>query len=112
MSVSEIPLTANNQYFTISLSGSTVRMRLIYRDAAGWILDIQDSEGTDLVSGVPLIPGVNLSEHYPHLDFDGMLVVGREADGTVSPAASGPGLSGTLYFIQKEYYESELVTSF
>lgn len=40
MNAVEIPLTPDNQQFNIQLNGSTTTIRLIWRDVAGWIMDV------------------------------------------------------------------------
>ncbi|PQQ24781.1 phage baseplate plug family protein [Photorhabdus hindustanensis] len=101
MQVSEIPLTASNQMFAIKLGNQNVKMRLIYRDAAGWIMDIQNNAGVDLLVGAPLIPGINLLEQYPYLGINGMLVIASDADSAEYPTDTNLGLSSHLYFVQQ-----------
>ncbi|HHU1433407.1 TPA: phage baseplate plug family protein [Escherichia coli] len=55
MNVTEIPLSPDNQLFRIQLAETTYTLRVIWRDSAGWILDVQDSSGEPLLSGVPLV---------------------------------------------------------
>jgi hypothetical protein len=59
MNVTEIRLSPDNQQFRIQLGNTTYTLRIIWRDAAGWILDVMDSSGAALLSGVPLVTGVN-----------------------------------------------------
>ncbi|KAA1194857.1 phage baseplate plug family protein [Photorhabdus heterorhabditis] len=101
MQVSEIPLTASNQFFAIKLGDQNVKMRLIYRDSAGWVMDIQDKSGVDMLVGAPLIPGINLLEQYPYLGINGMLVIANDADSAEYPTSTNLGLSSHLYFVQQ-----------
>ncbi|WP_036769330.1 phage baseplate plug family protein [Photorhabdus australis] len=101
MPVSEIPLTANNQTFAIKLGNTDIKMRLIYRDIAGWVMDIQDKSGVELLTGASLIPGVNLLEQYPYIGINGMLVIASDADSAEYPTKDSLGLSSHLYFIQR-----------
>ncbi|WP_387467130.1 phage baseplate plug protein [Photorhabdus sp. RM323S] len=101
MQVSEIPLTASNQFFAIKLGENNIKIRLIYRDRAGWIMDIQNNAGVDLLVGAPLIPGVNLLEQYPYLGINGMLVIASDADSAKYPTSTNLGLSSHLYFVQQ-----------
>ncbi|RRA01116.1 phage baseplate plug family protein [Burkholderia cepacia] len=73
----EIPLTPDPQTFTITLSGVAYQMTLQYRRAGGtgWILDIADASGNALVSGIPLVTGVDLLGQYGYLGFGGRLWV-------------------------------------
>ncbi|WP_445494391.1 phage baseplate plug family protein [Photorhabdus sp. SF281] len=101
MQVSEIPLTASNQMFAIKLGDQNVKMRLIYRDIAGWVMDIQNNAGVPLLVGAPLIPGINLLEQYPYLGIEGMLVIASDADSAEYPTSTNLGLSSHLYFVQQ-----------
>lgn len=60
MQFNEIPLSPDNQQFRVLLGNTTYTLRIIWRDAAGWIMDVMDSGGAALLSGVPLLTGVNL----------------------------------------------------
>ncbi|EJA5821441.1 hypothetical protein OD522_005426, partial [Salmonella enterica] len=42
MKIHEIPLTPDNQHFSIQLAGRNLILKLIFRDEAGWIMDISD----------------------------------------------------------------------
>lgn len=44
MTIQEIPLTADNQQFSIILAGITWRIRIIWRDLY-WIMDLQNDRG-------------------------------------------------------------------
>ena len=78
MQFNEIPLSPDNQQFRVLLGNTTYTLRIIWRDAAGWIMDVMDSGGAALLSGVPLLTGVNLLRQYPQLGIDGALVVATD----------------------------------
>lgn len=101
MNASEIPLTANNQSFRIQLGNTTYTLRIIWRDAAGWIMDVQDSGGITMLSGVPLITGLNLLEQYPQLGINGALVVVTDNGAPDEPAKANLGTYSHLVFIQE-----------
>ena len=69
MNVTEIPLTADNQQFRIQLGTVTYTLRVLWRDNAGWIMDVMDNAGEPLLTGVPLVPDVDLIEQYPEVPF-------------------------------------------
>ncbi|WP_423787790.1 phage baseplate plug family protein, partial [Klebsiella pneumoniae] len=58
MAIREIPLSPENQKFSISLSGQNYQMSVSWR-ASFWSLDIIDSGGSDLIRGIPLITGAD-----------------------------------------------------
>lgn len=67
MAIYEIPLTADNQQFSIDIGSRTYRMTLLWRDLY-WIMDLSNDRGEALVSGVPLVAGVDLLAQYAHLE--------------------------------------------
>jgi hypothetical protein len=101
MNVTEIPLSPDNQLFRIQLAETTYTLRVIWRDAAGWILDVMDSSGAALLSGVPLVTGVNLLEQYPQLGIDGALVVATDKGAPDEPTKTNLGTYSHLIFVQE-----------
>ncbi|MBD8451884.1 phage baseplate plug family protein [Serratia rubidaea] len=98
MNAQEVPLTADNQRFGITLGGQQFTMRIIWRESAGWVLDLLDSAGNALVNGIPLIPGVDLLEQYRHLGITGALVVLVDDNQPELPTKSNLGAGCHLYF--------------
>ncbi|CDG20696.1 conserved protein of unknown function [Xenorhabdus poinarii G6] len=74
MNIVEIPLRAENQQFDIQLGGINYRMQLQWRDCAGWILDIMHPNSEPIVTGIPLVFGVDILEQHSYLSFNGSLV--------------------------------------
>lgn len=101
MAVVEIPLTPSAQAFTITLGEVPYRMRLIYNDAeeGGWTLDIGQPDGTILLAGLPLIPGVDLLAQHAHMEWPGALVVTTDHDAGEAPTFDGLGTTSHLYFV-------------
>lgn len=100
MNVTEIPLTADNQQFRIQLGQVTYTLRILWRDAAGWVMDVMDNSGERLLTGVPLVPDVDLIEQYPELGISGSLVVLADNGAPEYPTKSNLGVSSHLYFVQ------------
>ncbi|MDE1488577.1 hypothetical protein KKI90_21640 [Xenorhabdus bovienii] len=73
MNIVEIPLQSENQQFDIQLGGINYRMQLQWRDCAGWILDIMQANSDPLVTGIPLVFGVDILEQHRYLGFNGSL---------------------------------------
>ncbi|TCL04215.1 MULTISPECIES: phage baseplate plug family protein [Sodalis] len=99
MAIQEIPLTADNQTFYIKLAGTLYKMTLLWRDSAGWILDIADSAGNALIQGIPLVINVDLLAQYAYLGFNGRLMVMLDDDDTSLPTITGLGSTSHVYFI-------------
>ncbi|QIP56825.1 phage baseplate plug family protein [Hafnia alvei] len=100
MVLSEIPLTADNQIFSIQLGEQSLKLRLIYRDAAGWVMDIMDNRGGSIVLGIPLVVGANLLEPYSHLGLSGGLMVVSDDEVNEYPTKTNLGSGSHLYFVQ------------
>ncbi|EDJ7416999.1 hypothetical protein CHY15_06285 [Salmonella enterica subsp. enterica serovar Brandenburg] len=74
MTIQEIPLTADNQQFSIILAGITWRIRIIWRDLY-WIMDLQNDRGEPVISGIPLVTGADLLAQYAYMGLGFKLVV-------------------------------------
>lgn len=101
MQLNEIPLSPDNQQFRILLGDTTYMLRIIWRDAAGWIMDVMGSDGSALLSGVPLLTGVNLLRQYPHLGIDGALIVVTDKGAPDKPTKTNLGTYSHLIFVQE-----------
>ncbi|WP_134705376.1 hypothetical protein [Rahnella sp. CJA17(1/100)] len=99
MVVTEIPLTADNQTFNITLNGNALTMRIVWRDALGWVMDLQDSSGSDLVAGIPMVTGTNLLAQYAYLGLGFGLSVACDEPGVEYPTQTGLGTTSHLYVI-------------
>ena len=100
MSIARIPTSPMPQRFLITLSaGQTYQLVTQYRDApeAGWTLDIGEPNGTPIISGIPLVTGVNLLAQYQHL-IVGSLFVLSDVETWAVPGFSDLGISSHLYF--------------
>ncbi|CAJ0701550.1 hypothetical protein LMG19089_02867 [Ralstonia edaphis] len=98
-SVFEIPLTAQPQTFNITLVGIEYQFSLAWRDAASsWFLDIADVSGNPLLSGIPLVTGVNLLAQYAYKAFGFELWV--QTDGADAPPTfTNLGTDSHLYCV-------------
>jgi len=96
-----IPLTAAApQKFTISLSGVAYTFTLTWNDPGQvWILNIADVNGNAILSGVPLITGVDLLEQFGYLGFSGQLQVQTNNDTFAVPTFENLGVGGNLYYL-------------
>ena len=92
----EIPLTPVPQTFNVSLVGVLYQFTLQWRDPAGWFLDIADSNGNAIVSGIPLVTGVDLLAPYGYLNFQFQLWVKTDA-ADAPPTYTNLGSTSHLY---------------
>lgn len=100
MNISEIPVRPIDQTFRISLSGKNYGFRLKWNPIVNaWVLDIADGQDVPLLSGIPLVTGLNLLAPYPYLEFGGALYVLSDGDATAVPTQVTLGTQGHLYYI-------------
>jgi hypothetical protein len=101
MATFEIPLSGESQDFQITLGGVQYQMTLMWRAApqGGWVLDIADSAGNEIVSGIPLVTGCDLLGQYAYLNFGGELWVQTDADAAAVPTYDNLGTTSHLYFV-------------
>ncbi|MEN4198926.1 phage baseplate plug family protein [Serratia marcescens] len=101
MNIQEIPLTPTNQQFAITLGEQQLNMRVMWRDEAGWLLDLMDGAGAELVNSIPLVPGANLLEQYAHLGLKGALAVLVDNNEPELPTKTNLGIGSHLYYVQE-----------
>ncbi len=98
----EIPITpSTNQTFSVTLNDTVYQLTFQWRAAfeLGWVLDIASEDGTSLVSGIPLVTGVDLLAPYGHLGIGGSLYVATDGDQDAVPTFSSLGDTSHLYWI-------------
>jgi hypothetical protein len=95
----EIPLTPTAQQFAIQLAGVQYQMTLIWRDAAGWVLDIANNDRTPLIQGIPLVAGADLLAQYRYLGIGGALFVVSDPNVLDPPTQDNLGIGSHLYFL-------------
>lgn len=98
MKVQEIPLSADNQHFAISIDGVMYNMNILWRGTF-WVLDLQDSGGAPLILGIPLVAGTNLLEQYNHMQLDFAMVVECDNPQQEYPTQYDLGATSHLYLI-------------
>lgn len=69
----EIPLMSKNQEFDIQLGNKVYHLRVVFREYCGWVLDVMTQSKEDILTGVPLLHGVNIFEQYRYLGLSGSL---------------------------------------
>jgi hypothetical protein len=97
----QIPLSGQPQTFNVMLGGVAYTFTVQYRNdpAGGWVLDIADSSGNDIVTGIALVTGANLLEQYEHLGFNGGLYVQTLDDPDAVPTFDNLGTNALLYWV-------------
>ena len=97
----EITLIAQPQLLSVSLNGVTYQLS-VYWSIPGqcWFLDIMDSSGNDIVTGIPMVTGVDLLGQSAYLGIGGALIMQCDgADPLASPTFANLGTVASLYFV-------------
>jgi len=97
MNISEIPLSADNQQFAITISGAAYRIRLVWRDSF-WCLDLLYSDQTPIALSLPLITGADLLGQHAYLGLRFSLYVGTDVAGR-EPTKTDLGFYSHLYIV-------------
>lgn len=95
-----IPTTPEAQVFQIALAGVNYEI-FLYWNTMGeiWCIDISDTQGNRILSGIPLVANVDLLEQYGYMNFGGKLVAQTDNSIELPPTYSNLGSVGNLYFI-------------
>lgn len=100
MSAYEIPFLSQPQTFTIALSGVTYRLTTSWNTSSEcWVLDIATPDGTPIVSGIPIITGVDLLQQYAYLGIAGRIFVQSAGQVTRIPGFNDLGADGQVFFV-------------
>lgn len=96
----EIPLSPNPQIFTITLAGIDYTVRIAWCTASqSWVIYFADSNNTPILSGIPLVTGVDLFEQYGYLNLGGVLLAYTDNDLSAPPDFTNLGLTGHVLFV-------------
>ncbi len=98
MIVSEIPLSPDNQTFNIDIAGTRWRMSIIWREV-WWVMNLADSSRNILISGIPLVTGVDLLAQHAWLGFNFQLAVDCDDSTQIYPGKTDLGIRSHLYVI-------------
>ncbi len=87
-----IPLSTGAQQFTIKLGENALQIRLVWREAqgGGWFMDLSDTDGTPVLSGLALRCGHDLLEEHVHLGL-GKLTVSLDGKSDSDPVYEDMG---------------------
>lgn len=100
MSAFEIPLSPSPQKLSISLGGVQYRLTVRWNNVMqAWVLDIADIDSNDILTGLPIVPGVDMLGQFAHLNFGGMLIAQTDSDAGITPGFTTLGITGHLYWV-------------
>lgn len=96
----EIPLSAEPQTFNITLAGVTYGFTVRWNvPNSSWIIDIADASGNAIISGIPMVTGVDLLEQYGYLSFGFQLIAQTDNSPDTVPAFDNLGSTAHLYAV-------------
>jgi len=97
----EIPTKPYSERFNISLNNVIYQILKVWNVAnQSWIIDISDSNGNPILSGVPLITGADLLDQYRHLLFGGEMECQTDHNLQAVPTYDNMGSESHLYWLQ------------
>lgn len=100
MAAFQIPLQPNPQILQVTLAGTAYQFTVKWNDAnQAWTLDIADSSGNPIISGIPIVTGQDLLAPYGYLNFGGQLIAQTTNDTDAVPTLANLGSTGNLYFV-------------
>jgi len=96
----EIPLVPQPQMFEIVLAGVQYQLLVWWNNVnQSWMIDISDSSGNPIVTGIPLVTGQDLLAPYGYLNFGGQLIAQTDFKPGAVPTFKNLGTTGHLYWI-------------
>ena len=95
----EIPLKPYAQHLSIPINGITYQLTVRWNiGAAVWVVDIADLNGNKILSGIPLVTGIDLLGQYQYLKFGASLHAFTDGNVTAPPTYENLGILGHVYF--------------
>lgn len=96
----EIPLNPTPQRLAITLSGVLYQLVVKWNVSASvWVLDILDANETPILTGVPIVTGVDLLDQFEYLGLGGKLYALTDHDPDLPPGFTSLGATGHLYWV-------------
>lgn len=96
----EVPVTPVPQRMAITLAGKPWNLGLYWNDISGkWIFDLSDQDKNPVLSGIPVVAGVDLLGQFEYLGIGGSLVVQTDADPYQDPTYENFGTGSRLIFV-------------
>lgn len=98
----ELPLSAVNQQFSIFLGGRLWFLRLRWNeDAQAWVIDFSDKDNRRVLTGIPLVTGIDILGQHKHLGIGGGLIIQTDFDPLLAPSYDSLGTSARAFFFQE-----------
>lgn len=98
MNAQEIPLSPDNQQFSVSVADAQYVMRINWRDPC-WYLDLLSADEAPVALALPLITGADLLAQYAYLNLGFSLVVICDISGQENPTQFDLGIQSHLLIV-------------
>lgn len=96
----EVPVTPVPQRMVITLAGKPWNLNLYWNDICGkWIFDLADQNQVPVLSGIPVVAGVDMMGQFEYLGIGGSLVVQTDANPNEDPTQENFGTGSRLIFV-------------
>lgn len=104
MATYRVPLSPAPQRFAIALAKINYVLTVQWRESTegGWFLDIADSSGVPILSGIPLVTGADLLAQFAYLNLGGQLIVRTDHATDEIPTFGNLGVDSNLYFVTED----------
>lgn len=98
MNAKEIPLSSDNQQFSITIAQVQYVMRINWREPC-WYLDLLNADLSPVALALPLITGADLLAQYSYLNLGFSLVVVCDVSGQENPTELDLGADSHLLIV-------------
>lgn len=99
----EIPTKPQAERFRITLGGVEREIATRWNSRGGfWVIDISDSDGERILSGIPLVTGADLLGQFAYAEIGGGMIVQTDHDTDSVPTFENLGSTGHLYFLVED----------
>ncbi len=96
----EIPLSPKAQTLTVQMDGVKRKLTFYWNTASAcWIIDIKDPDGTPVLTGIPVVTGLDLLEQHAYLELGGSLIVQTDHGPLLPPTFENLGTEGHVFFV-------------
>ena len=96
----ELPLTAAAQTFSTSVAGQEYTFQITWNTTnVCWMINILDTSGNKILSGVPMVTGVDLLEQFEYLNFGFQMYAQTDNDTNAVPTFENMGTTSHLYVV-------------
>ncbi len=99
----ELPTSARPQSFSLFMGGKLWTITLRWNQASNhWVFDFADGDRVDVLTGVPLVTGVDLVGQHRHLGFGGGLILQTDHDPLQPATFDTLGVTARVFYVVED----------